>query len=258
MDQARAAAQARGGQVHEPSPAVAPPRASAPGRRSRTHRRVARPHLRGATACERPWQAGAHAQAPGARPLGARRGVHHRARSRAQATYTVTVAGAHSVFVMAGGHQVAGSPFVARAAPGAVAAPACRLFGPGLAAVALGRDSRLFLELADAFGNAVAPPARPEAAGIQARPRAALRRRCPPPDALTEQPCLYRPAAGAGRPAAPGHQAAPSPATEHAAQAASLGLANSVLRGSSCRPSSTSPAWLQVVQPALLASATDS
>ena len=89
-----------------------------------------------------------------------------------QATYTVTVAGSHSVFVMAAGRQVAGSPFHAEAAPGDVAAPACRLFGPGLTAVALGRDTRLFLELADAFGNAVPPPARPEALGVQARPHA--------------------------------------------------------------------------------------
>lgn len=122
------------------------------------------------------------AAAAGARraPAGAWRGAHQRApHARVQATYTVTVAGTHSVFVMAGGHQVAGSPFVAQAAPGPVAAPACRLFGPGLSAVALGRDMRLFLELADAFGNAVAPPARPKAAGIQARPCVAPRRRPP-------------------------------------------------------------------------------
>lgn len=86
----------------------------------------------------------------------------------AQATYTVTVAGSHSIFVMSAGRQVAGSPFQAEAEPGDVAAPSCRLFGPGLAAVALGRDTRLFVELADAFGNAVEPPARPEAAGVQA------------------------------------------------------------------------------------------
>ena len=92
----------------------------------------------------------------------------------AQATYTVTVAGSHSVFVMAAGRQVAGSPFQAEAAPGDMAAAACRLFGPGLAAVALGRDTRLFLELADAFGNAVPAPARPEALGVQARRRMLL------------------------------------------------------------------------------------
>ena len=86
----------------------------------------------------------------------------------------MTVAGSHSVFVMAAGRQVAGSPFQAEAAPGDVAAPACRLFGPGLAAVALGRDTRLFLELADAFGNAVPAPARPEALGVQARRRLLL------------------------------------------------------------------------------------
>ena len=31
----------------------------------------------------------------------------------------------------------------------------CRLFGPGLQAVQLGRESQLFCELADAFGNRV-------------------------------------------------------------------------------------------------------
>ncbi|KAK9845317.1 hypothetical protein WJX81_003385 [Elliptochloris bilobata] len=103
--------------------------------------------------------------AGGAAPVAAH--VEHLGRGAYRATYTVTMAGSHSVFVMAAGRQLAGSPFRAEAAPGDVAAPACRLFGPGLAAVALGRDTRLFLELADAFGNAVAPPARPEAASIQ-------------------------------------------------------------------------------------------
>ncbi len=38
---------------------------------------------------------------------------------------------------------------------GDVNASNSRLFGPGLAAVQLGRESQLFCELADAFGNKV-------------------------------------------------------------------------------------------------------
>ena len=57
------------------------------------------------------------------------------------------------------GKAIAGSPFMCHVGAGDVDAGNSRLFGPGLAAVQLGRDSQLFCELADAFGNKVASAA---------------------------------------------------------------------------------------------------
>lgn len=53
------------------------------------------------------------------------------------------------------GKPISGSPFMCHVGAGEVDAGNSRLFGPGLQAVQLGRESQLFCELADAFGNKV-------------------------------------------------------------------------------------------------------
>ena len=85
----------------------------------------------------------------------------------AQAAYTVSTAGAHEVVVLAGGRPVPGSPFRAEVSPGQVSAGACQLSGPGLSAIQLGRDMRLFVALADAFGNAVTEASAVETADVK-------------------------------------------------------------------------------------------
>ena len=50
---------------------------------------------------------------------------------------------------------MASSPFMCHVVAGAIDAQSSRLFGPGLQAVQLGRESQVFVELADAFGNRV-------------------------------------------------------------------------------------------------------
>ncbi len=50
---------------------------------------------------------------------------------------------------------MASSPFMCHVEAGAIDAQSSRLFGPGLQAVQLGRESQIFVELADAFGNRV-------------------------------------------------------------------------------------------------------
>lgn len=52
---------------------------------------------------------------------------------------------------------------------GPVDAQSSRLFGPGLQAVQLGRESQVFIELADAFGNRVESAAA-NGADLQVRP----------------------------------------------------------------------------------------
>ena len=84
-----------------------------------------------------------------------------------QAAYTVSSAGPHEVTVLAGGRPVPGSPFLAEVSPGQVSAGACRLFGPGLAAIQLGRDMRIFIALADAFGNAITDAGSVETANVK-------------------------------------------------------------------------------------------
>ncbi len=51
---------------------------------------------------------------------------------------------------------------------GPIDAQSSRLFGPGLQAVQLGRESQVFIELADAFGNRVESAAA-NGADLQAR-----------------------------------------------------------------------------------------
>lgn len=85
----------------------------------------------------------------------------------AQAAYIVSTAGAHEVVVLAGGKPVPGSPFRAEVSPGQVSAGACQLSGPGLSAIQLGRDMRLFVALADAFGNAVTEASAVETADVK-------------------------------------------------------------------------------------------
>lgn len=53
------------------------------------------------------------------------------------------------------GKPISGCPFLCHVSAGEVDASNSRLFGPGLQAVQLGRESQLFCELADAFGNKV-------------------------------------------------------------------------------------------------------
>lgn len=53
------------------------------------------------------------------------------------------------------GTHIAGSPFSSHVVAGEVEASNSRLFGAGMQAVQLGRESQLFCELADAFGNRV-------------------------------------------------------------------------------------------------------
>lgn len=53
------------------------------------------------------------------------------------------------------GREISGSPFPCHVVAGDVDASSSRLFGAGLQAVQLGRESPLFCELADAFGNKV-------------------------------------------------------------------------------------------------------
>jgi hypothetical protein len=84
-----------------------------------------------------------------------------------QAAYTVSSAGPHELTVLAGGRPVPGSPFLAEVSPGQVSAGACRLFGPGLAAIQLGRDMRIFVALADAFGNAITDAGSVETANVK-------------------------------------------------------------------------------------------
>ena len=55
----------------------------------------------------------------------------------------------------AAGKAISGSPFTCHVSAGDLDAGNSRLFGPGLQAVQLGRESQLFCELADAFGNKV-------------------------------------------------------------------------------------------------------
>ena len=52
---------------------------------------------------------------------------------------------------------------------GPIDAQSSRLFGPGLQAVQLGRESQVFIELADAFGNRVESAAA-NGADLQVRP----------------------------------------------------------------------------------------
>ena len=73
-------------------------------------------------------------------------------------------------WVLAGVH-VASSPFMCHVEAGPVDAQSSRLFGPGLQAVQLGRESQVFIELADAFGNRVESAAA-NGADLQARPAA--------------------------------------------------------------------------------------
>ena len=56
---------------------------------------------------------------------------------------------------MSAGKHLASSPFKCQVEAGAVEAQSSRLFGPGLQAVQLGRESQVFVELADAFGNQI-------------------------------------------------------------------------------------------------------
>ena len=84
-----------------------------------------------------------------------------------QAAYMVTSAGQHEITVLAGGKPVAGSPFTLNVAPGQTRAGSCRLTGPGMHSVQLGREMRLAVHLADSFGNAIADPGALEAHHVQ-------------------------------------------------------------------------------------------
>ena len=86
-----------------------------------------------------------------------------------QAAYMVTTAGQHRITVLAGGKPAAGSPFVLDVAPGQIRAGSCRLTGPGMHSVQLGREMRLAVRLADSFGNAIADPGALEAHDVQVR-----------------------------------------------------------------------------------------
>lgn len=79
----------------------------------------------------------------------------------------VTTAGQHEIRVLAGGKPVAGSPFALDVTPGQIRAGSCRLTGPGMHSVQLGREMRLAVHLADSFGNAIAAPGALEAHNIQ-------------------------------------------------------------------------------------------
>lgn len=69
--------------------------------------------------------------------------------------------------MLAGGRPVPGSPFRAEVSPGQVSAGACQLSGPGLSAIQLGRDMRVFVALADAFGNAITEASAVETANVK-------------------------------------------------------------------------------------------
>jgi hypothetical protein len=90
----------------------------------------------------------------------------------AQVTFTVSTAGLHDLSVLANGRPVRGSPFRIEVQPGRVVPGSCRLYGPGLAAVRLGRDMRIFVQLADAFGNVVTEPGRLEGSKVKVTHRA--------------------------------------------------------------------------------------
>ena len=97
-----------------------------------------------------------------------------------QAAYMVTTAGQHDVTVLAGGRPVAGSPFALDVAPGQIRAGSCRLTGPGMRSVQLGREMRLAVTLADSFGNAIADPGALDAHDVQVWYVEALTRASPP------------------------------------------------------------------------------
>lgn len=84
-----------------------------------------------------------------------------------QVTFTISTAGPHEITVLAGSCPVAGSPFRVEVSPGPVAASSCRLYGPGLSAVQLGRDMRMFVQLADAFGNTITDPNRLQGSNVK-------------------------------------------------------------------------------------------
>ena len=79
----------------------------------------------------------------------------------------VTSAGQHEITVLAAGKPVAGSPFTLDVAPGQIRAGSCRLTGPGMHSVQLGREMRLAVHLADSFRNAIADPGALEAHNVQ-------------------------------------------------------------------------------------------
>ncbi|CAL8470627.1 g10169 [Coccomyxa elongata] len=95
--------------------------------------------------------------------------VEDAGRALYKAAYTVSTAGAHEVVVLAGGKPVPGSPFRAEVSPGQVSAGACQLSGPGLSAIQLGRDMRVFVALADAFGNAITEASAVETANVKVK-----------------------------------------------------------------------------------------
>lgn len=64
---------------------------------------------------------------------------------------------------------MAGSPFALDVAPGQIHAGSCRLSGPGMHSVQLGREMQLSVHLADSFGNAIAAPGALEAHDVQVR-----------------------------------------------------------------------------------------
>lgn len=72
-----------------------------------------------------------------------------------RASYVAALAGTYEVHVTCGGKPVASSPFTCHVEAGNIDAESSRLFGPGLASVQLGRESQIFVELTDAFGNPV-------------------------------------------------------------------------------------------------------
>ena len=61
------------------------------------------------------------------------------------------------------GVHVASSPFRCQVEAGVISPQSSRLYGPGLQAVQLGRESQIFVELTDAFGNVVQSAAADEA-----------------------------------------------------------------------------------------------
>ena len=79
----------------------------------------------------------------------------------------VTTAGQHEIRVLAGGKPVAGSPFALDVTPGQIRAGSCKLTGPGMHSVQLGREMRLAVHLADSFGNAIADPGALDAHNVQ-------------------------------------------------------------------------------------------
>lgn len=85
-------------------------------------------------------------------------------------TFTISTAGPHEITVLAGSRPVTGSPFRVEVSPGPVAAAGCRFYGPGLSAVQLGRDMRMFVQLADAFGNIITDTERLEGSNVEVLP----------------------------------------------------------------------------------------